>query len=85
MKASISGQTPHRRQLNTKLIVLFVFVKFLHTIRFGSLQPFTVRKIGDFPHFPSALASNNQFIIKLFKMWPGGTLSCGGQNFEDKL
>ena len=39
-----------------------------------SLKPFTVRKIGDFPHFLSALASNNQFIIKLVKMWPGGTL-----------
>ena len=38
-----------------------------------SLQPFTVRKIGDLPHFLSALASNNQFIIKLVKMWPGGT------------
>ena len=34
----------------------------------------TVRKIGDFPHFLSALASNNQFIIKLVKMWAGGTL-----------
>ena len=33
-----------------------------------------VRKIGDFPHFLLALASNNQFIIKLVKMWPGGTL-----------
>ena len=32
-----------------------------------------VHKIGDFPHFLSALASNNQFIIKLVKMWPGGT------------
>ena len=30
-------------------------------------------KIGDFPHFLPALASNNQFIIKLVKMWPGGT------------
>ena len=33
-----------------------------------------LRKIGDFPHFLSALASNNAFIIKLVKMWPGGTL-----------
>ena len=41
---------------------------------FGSLEPFTVRKIGDFPHFLPALASNNPFIIKLVKMWPGGTL-----------
>ena len=39
---------------------------------FGSLQPFTVRKIGDFPCFLSALPSNNQFIIKLVKMWLGG-------------
>ena len=35
---------------------------------------FTVRKIGDFPHYLSALASNNQFIITLVKMWPGRTL-----------
>ena len=45
-----------------------------YTVRFGSLKLFTVHKIGDFPHFLSALASNNQFIIKLVKMWPGGTL-----------
>ena len=31
-------------------------------------------KLGIFPHFLSALASNIQFIIKLVKMWPGGTL-----------
>ena len=48
-------------------------VKILAHRQFGSLQPFTVRKIGDFPHFLSALTSNNQFIIKLVKMWPGGT------------
>ena len=42
-------------------------------MRFGSLQPFTVRNIGDFPHFLSALASNDQFIVKLAKMWPGET------------
>ena len=47
--------------------------KLLAHSPFGSLHPFTVRKIGDFPHFLSALASNNQFIIKLVKMWPGGT------------
>ena len=29
--------------------------------------------LGDFPHFLSALPSNNQFIINLVKMWPGGT------------
>ena len=59
--------------LESKLIELFVFVNFLAHSPFGSLHPFTVRKIGDFPHFLSALASNNQFIIKLVKMWPGGT------------
>ena len=58
--------------LESKLIKLFVFVNFEQTVRFGSLEPFTVCKIGDFPHFLSALASNNQFIIKLVKMWPGG-------------
>ena len=63
--------------LESKLIK---FVK-LHTVRFGSLQPFTVRETGDFPHFLSALASNNAFIIKLVKIWPVG----GGLNFEDKL
>ena len=57
--------------LESKLIKLFVFVNFEQTVRFGSLKPFTVRKIGDFPHFLSALASNNQFIIKLVKLWPG--------------
>ena len=60
--------------LESKLIKLFVFVNFEQTVRFGSLELFTVRKIGDFPHFLSALASNNRFIIKLAKMWPGGTL-----------
>ena len=62
--------------LESKLIEFFVFVNFKCTVRFGSLHPLTVRKIGDFPHFLSALTSNNQFIIiiKLVKMWPGGTL-----------
>ena len=60
--------------LESKLIEFFVFVNFKRTVRFGSLHPLTVRKIGDFPHFLSALTSNNQFIIKLVKMWPGGTL-----------
>ena len=31
-------------------------------------------KLGVLPHFLSALATNNAFIIKLVKMWPGGTL-----------
>ena len=34
---------------------------------------FTIRILGDFPSFLSALASNNAFIIKLVKMWSGGT------------
>ena len=41
-------------------------------VSFGGHQSFTVRILGDFPHFLSALPSNNQFIIKLVKMWPGG-------------
>ena len=32
---------------------------------------FTVHEIEDFPHFLLALASNNQFIVKI---WPGRTL-----------
>ena len=60
-------------KLESKLIEFFVFVNFKRTVSFGNLHPFTVRKIGDFPHFLLALASNNQFIIKLVKMWPGGT------------
>ena len=61
--------------LESKLIEFFVFVNFERTVSFGSLQLFTVRKIGDFPHFLLALASNNAFIIKLVKMWTGGTWS----------
>ena len=60
--------------LESRLIKLFVFANFEQTVRFGSLEPFTVRKIGDFPHLLPAMASNNQFIIKLVKMWPGRTL-----------
>ena len=71
--------------LESKLIRLFVFVNFEQTVRFGSLEPFTVRKIGDSPHFLSALASNNWFIIKLVKMCPWRYPSCGGRNFENKL
>ena len=67
--------------LESKLKKLFVVVNFYHAVRFGSLEPFTVSKIGDFPHFLSALASDNQSIMKLVKMWHGGT----GWNFEDKL
>ena len=57
--------------LESKLIKLFVFVKILAYIPFWESQTVHCRKIGD---FQSALTSNNQFIIKLVKMWPGGTL-----------
>ena len=57
--------------MESKLIKLFVFVNFEQAVRYGSLELFTVHKIGD---FLSALASNNAFIIELVKMWPGGTL-----------
>ena len=45
----------------------------IHADRFfvENLQSFTVRKLGDFPSFLSALASNNAFIIELVKMWLG--------------
>ena len=59
--------------LEPKLIDFFVLWNVQHTVRFGSLEPFTVCKIGDFPHFLSALASNNQFMIKLVKMQSGRT------------
>ena len=57
--------------LESKLINCFVLLNFYCTVSFGSLQPFTVHKI---PHLLLALASNNQFVIKLVKMWSGGTL-----------
>ena len=71
----VAGNPTFSRSTNleSKLIEFFVFVNFLRIVRFGSLHPFTVRKIGNFPHFLSALTSNNQFMIKLVKMWPGGT------------
>ena len=72
--------------LESKVIEFFVFVvKFYHTVYFGSFKPFTVRKIGDFPHFLSALASNNQFIIKLVKMRRGGTLHVVVETFKISL
>ena len=76
ISVKVAGNPVFSRSTNleSKLIEFFVFVNFKRTVRFGSLHPFTVRKIGDFPHFLSALTSNNQFIIKLVKMWPGGTL-----------
>ena len=51
---------------------LFAFLICLQIVSFGGHQSFTVRILEDFPHFLSALPSNNQFIIKLVKMWPGG-------------
>ena len=76
IQLKVAGNPVFSRSTNleSKLIEFFVFVNFKRTVRFGSLHPLTVRKIGDFPHFLSALTSNNQFIIKLVKMWPGGTL-----------
>ena len=53
----------------TNLKILFVFIQI---VSFGNLQLFTVRILGNFPSILSALASNNAFIIKLVKVWPGG-------------
>ena len=71
-----------------KIHVLRGKEKLLNTIQV-EVRPLTysmelrydVCTANDFPHFLSALASNNPFIpvIKLVKMWPGGT----GQNFEE--
>ena len=55
------------------MLVDSAFLICWQIISFGSHQSFTVRILGDFPHFLSALPSNNQFIIKLVKMWAGGT------------
>ena len=52
---------------------LFAFLICQQIVSFGSHQSFTVRILGDFPHVLWVLPSNNQFIIKLVKMWPGGT------------
>ena len=59
--------------LETHAERLFTFLICLEIVSFGGHQSFTVRILGDFPHFLLALPSNNQFIIKLVKMWPGGT------------
>ena len=67
LKVACSPEFSRSTNLESKLIEFFVFVNF------WELQPFTVCKTGDFPHFLLALASNNAFIIKLVKMWPGGT------------
>ena len=56
--------------LESKQIEFFVFVTFSTQSVLGVF----IRSLSvDFPHFLSALTSNNQFIIKLVKMWPGGT------------
>ena len=52
---------------------LYVFLICYQIVSFGTLQSFTVCILGDFPSFLSALASNNAFIMKLVKMWSGGT------------
>ena len=51
---------------------IFCLCKLLAHSPFQELQPFTDCKIV-VSHFLSALASNNQFIIKLVKIWPSGT------------
>ena len=52
---------------------LFAFLICKQIVTFGGHESFTVHILGDFPHFLSALPPNNQFIIMLVKMWPGGT------------
>ena len=51
-----------------------VSMKIVFSLNVTSGVNIKLCKIGDFPRFLSALASNNLFIIKLVKMWPGGTL-----------
>ena len=52
---------------------LLCLLKLLRTVSFRSLHPFIVHEIGNFLYFLLALASNNAFIIKFVKMWPGRT------------
>ena len=63
IKVAYSPVVLRSTNLESKLIEFFVFVAYSL-----SWESQTV------PHFLSALASNNQFIITLVKMWPGGTL-----------
>ena len=63
---------------------LFAFLICQQIVSFGSHQSFTVHILGDFPHVLWVLPSNNQFIIKLVKMWPGGTPR-GGRTFKISL
>ena len=62
LKVARSRVFSRSTNLESKPIDFFVWLKLYQTVSFGSLPPFTVRKIGDFPHFLSALPSNNQFI-----------------------
>ena len=59
----VAGNPEFSRSTNleSKLIEFFALVNFKCTVCFGSLEPFNVRKIGDFPHLLSALASNTVF------------------------
>ena len=59
---------PLKTNRESRLIEFFVFVNFQRTVRFGSLQSFTVRKIGDFPFS----CQHWHPIIRSVKMWPGG-------------
>ena len=79
LKVAGNPEFSRSTNLQSKLIEFFVLVNFYHPVHFGSLEPFTVRKIGDLPHFLLALASKYQFIIKLVKMW-SELLNCNGVN-----
>ena len=57
--------------MESKLIDFFAFLSFLANSQFWESS---VRTIGNFPGFLSALASNNAFIIKLVMMWTSRTL-----------
>ena len=72
-KVNISYATIFLWSTNLEIHVdrLFVFLICEQIVSFENLQLFTVRILGDFPSFLSALASNNAFIIK---MWLGGVL-----------
>ena len=54
------------RLTNLEIHVDRLFAFFLLANSFGGLQSFTVRILGD---YPSVLAFNNAFIIKLVKIW----------------
>ena len=69
VRQTIDGLLAKQRQTSSSNCKIFS-IQFVFGVSNCS-QPV---KIGDFPHFLSALASNNQFIIKLVKMWPGGIL-----------